>query len=524
MTAPKTEGHISLNDLQQLVIGFLLESRFDRTVGCFAQRKTLAAETFNASDKSGMEMVTLVNSGIRYIMSLKNIPMEQFPKNCEELVSMLCEHRILEEYYEFSLVTDRSFEAVNLHSIQVEREISVFNHYHECIDEHSKSTKRLSTVAPRLVTVRERSVVRLDCTPCPNPRSTNPRRFWFYRLWMQEDLIDVPLASSSFDESGFLLIENFILLITEADKEKHNGEYVCTDIYGHPLSTYYLDIIPAVSVEMTSSVEIVEVEAQEYTLEDENVLITYQWGSWTACNRCFLGERRRYAYCVLKPSTNASAPVRNRRVANLLRLFPEGVPCYSSWVPPEMRLRPEVARPIKIASHFCMIDCPTEPPERNITEGNIDGSEKVVERLKRGFISRDDELPPRPPRVFRQVHHVEDGGAITLYCPHGNEEVYWQKEDTYLPTPVLGKYANGRIYYTREGHMVFASTLGSDSGFYSCWRFDNVLLLSARLHVEDPRTDMAIRAAIISGGGVVFLTFTCIIACSYIRARPMKTN
>ncbi|CDW55512.1 hypothetical protein TTRE_0000378401 [Trichuris trichiura] len=522
---PRNEGSITLDEVAQLIIRFLLDSKLEGTARLFAQRAAHCAETSVGANLSGLEMVTLVNDGIRYLMSLKNIPIEQFPKNCEDLIAMIREHRMLEDYYEFrrfrlGAYSSKRKRSLNLHSIQIEREISVFNRYHECVEHNAKNVKQINAVAPRLVTARERSIVRLHCTPCPNPRSSNPRRFWFYRLWKKEEIVDVPLASSSSDDEGFLLIEDFILVITEAVKEKHSGEYICTDIHGHPLSTYYVDIVPEISVEMIPA-ELAKEELEDIVWKDENLTVSYHWSSWTACNRCFLGERRRYAECTLK--RNGSIPSQNRHLVNLFRLFPEGVPCYSSWVPLHLRQRSEVSKSIKMLSQFCTIDCPTEPPERIVTEsGVVSGAKKVVEKVQRGFVSRDEELPPKPPPVFRQVHQVDDGGSIMLYCPHGNEEVYWQKEDMYLPTPVLTRYAKGRIYYTKEGHMVFTSTLGTDSGFYSCWRFDHVLLLSARLYVDDPRSDIGIRAAIISGGGVVFLTFTLIIACTYIRARPMK--
>ncbi|KFD71565.1 hypothetical protein M514_05275 [Trichuris suis] len=528
---PRNEGSLTVDEVAQLIIRFLLDARLEGTARLFAQRPAHCAETSVGADLSGLEMVTLINDGIRYLMALKNIP--TFSWGCLFLrMKAMCKASIVVLCLLF-----KSFVALNLHSIQVEREISAFNRYHECVKENSKNVKRLNAVAPRLVTVRERSIVRLHCTPCPNPHSSNPRRFWFYRLWKKEEIVDVPLASSSSADEGFLLIEDFILVITEAIKESHGGEYICTDIDGHPLSTYYVDIVPEISVEMMPA-EIAKEEVADVVWKEENLTVSYQWTSWTACNRCFLGERRRYAECMLKP--NGSIPTENPHLVSLFRLFPEGVPCYSSWVPLYLRQRSEVSRPIRMVSQFCtvtcraviyclfqpvklsQINCPTEPPERSITESIMGGAKRVVEKVKRGFISQNEELPPKPPPVFREVHQVDDGGSIMLYCPHGNEEVYWQKEDMYLPTPVLTRYANGRIYYTKEGHMVFTSTLGSDSGFYSCWRFDHVLLLSARLYIDDPRADIAIRAAIISGGGVVFLTFTCIIACTFIRARPMK--
>ncbi|KRX88164.1 hypothetical protein T4E_7325 [Trichinella pseudospiralis] len=360
--------------------------------------------------------------------------------------------------------------AIKQHTIQVERDVYLFNRYHDCVRRRGTTAKTLNAVPPEHIAALSDTIISLDCRPCPHPRLKENRKFWFYRRWPEDDIVDVPLSSAGYSDQGFVLTENYRLLLVDVNQERHGGEYVCADIDGHPQSIYYLEIIDKLNVKVYNPGEYKSTIYDKVFIRAGPVNVVTQWSTWTSCNKCELGERRRYGECLIK------------------------------------------------------IDCTPPEKDREITEMDENGRISVVERVKAGYYSLREQLPPLPKPVIRQVQQVDEGASLSLYCPHGNEAVYWQRDDVFMPSAILASYTNSRAFIDEQNNLVFTSAHSQDSGFYSCWRYDGLLLLSSRIYVVDPEQMAAMKRATVAAGSVIFFTFTLIMVCSYRRSSTMKLN
>ncbi|XP_003380152.1 conserved hypothetical protein [Trichinella spiralis] len=349
----------------------------------------------------------------------------------------------------------------------------------------------------------ERGSTGTYCCTRPHPRLKENRKFWFYRRWSEDDIVDVPLSSAGYSDQGFVLTENYRLLLVDVNQERHGGEYICVDMDGHPQSIYYLEIINNLNVKIYSPGEYKStVYDREILLREGPVNVVTQWSTWTSCNKCELGERRRYGECLIKPTDNMTS-IRDSRLRTLLSIFPGGVSCNSAWLPEWLKMKRQVQRPMLIDTMYCAIDCIPPEKDHDITEMDENGRISVVEHVKAGFYSLREQLPPLPKPVIRQVQQVDEGASLSLYCPHGNEAVYWQRDDVFMPSAILASYTNGRAFIDEQNNLVFTSAHSQDSGFYSCWRYDGLLLLSSRLYVVDPEQMAAMKRATIGAGSKI---------------------
>ncbi|KRX66661.1 Ig-like V-type domain-containing protein [Trichinella britovi] len=393
--------------------------------------------------------------------------------------------------------------AIKQHTIQVERDVYLFNRYHECLRRRGTIAKTLNAVPPEHIAALGDTIISLDCRPCPHPRLKENRKFWFYRRWSEDDIVDVPLSSAGYSDQGFVLTENYKLLLVDVNQERHGGEYICADMDGHPQSIYYLEIINNLNVKIYSPGEYKStVYDRGILLREGPVNVVTQWSTWTSCNKCELGERRRYGECLIKPPDNMTL-IRDSRLRTLLSIFPGGVSCNSAWLPEWLKMKRQVQQPMLIDTMYCAIDCTPPEKDHDITEMDENGRISVVEHVKAGFYSLREQLPPLPKPVIRQVQQVDEGASLSLYCPHGNEAVYWQRDDVFMPSAILASYTNGRAFIDEQNNLVFTSAHSQDSGFYSCWRYDGLLLLSSRLYVVDPEQMAAMKRATIGAGSKI---------------------
>ncbi|KAL1238189.1 Ig-like V-type domain-containing protein [Trichinella spiralis] len=375
--------------------------------------------------------------------------------------------------------------AIKQHTIQVERDVYLFNRYHECLRRRGTTAKTLNAVPPEHIAALGDTIISLDCRPCPHPRLKENRKFWFYRRWSEDDIVDVPLSSAGYSDQGFVLTENYRLLLVDVNQERHGGEYICVDMDGHPQSIYYLEIINNLNVKIYSPGEYKStVYDREILLREGPVNVVTQW---------------RYGECLIKPTDNMTS-IRDSRLRTLLSIFPGGVSCNSAWLPEWLKMKRQVQRPMLIDTMYCAIDCIPPEKDHDITEMDENGRISVVEHVKAGFYSLREQLPPLPKPVIRQVQQVDEGASLSLYCPHGNEAVYWQRDDVFMPSAILASYTNGRAFIDEQNNLVFTSAHSQDSGFYSCWRYDGLLLLSSRLYVVDPEQMAAMKRATIGAG------------------------
>uniref|UniRef100_A0A915K9D0 Ig-like domain-containing protein n=1 Tax=Romanomermis culicivorax TaxID=13658 RepID=A0A915K9D0_ROMCU len=160
--------------------------------------------------------------------------------------------------------------------------------------------------------------------------------------------------------------------------------------------------------------------------------------------------------------------------------------------------------------------CIVEPMLKTITEQMEDGSIHVVEKVKRGRFSIRADIPNLPKLVVRITRNVNIRDQLSVFCPTAEERVFWKKgndrkDSLVLSSAFLHSASAGRMYLDESSSLVFTEVLQSDDGMYSCWSYDDILLMSAEIIVSDPSKELTLRLTLI---GVAITTLS--IAIGYV--------
>ncbi|VDP54080.1 unnamed protein product [Soboliphyme baturini] len=131
------------------------------------------------------------------------------------------------------------------------------------------------------------------------PLATNVE--WAFRKWGEEEFSALNPLTARYIGKGYLLKKDLALLIINVELSQ-GGEYFCRDKDSKIVhSMYFLEIVERLPVNVIIPEAAVDQSQFAPTVFDDlDTVVELQWSTWSACNRCQLGERRRYGYCRLK--------------------------------------------------------------------------------------------------------------------------------------------------------------------------------------------------------------------------------
>ncbi|XP_076441091.1 Ig-like V-type domain-containing protein FAM187A [Babylonia areolata] len=395
----------------------------------------------------------------------------------------------------------------------------VFQEYYKCVTKRFEEAwaQQIGKQKPvHAVMALEGERVTLKCTVCSRPDRDKLSQQAIWQHVRRSDSTLGPLVGGVGGKRVKQAAQGS-LTIRELQLEDA-GQYTCLDSTGNYVAIYQVDVKFRERQKMVKEGDHV---LNTTVLEDHNLQLMTSWTSWGPCNTCDVpGTRQRHGTCVVK-KLNITDPVKPKDFPMVL-LYPDGVPCHSTALPPRIRLlRPVRRRYEETLVAVCNQSCPTEAPPVIITDK--DGKE--VEVLPSGRFYNLNEKPPIPTMVKRRVIFEPEGKHLVLQCSDvvRGSGVRWMRGKRRVDPLSIRRQTAGRVWVDSANRLHIALLLLSDTAVYNCWERQRHVV-AIKVMVVDGFSEQMKNYITYAGFGITILATLIACCCIFVGGQKRRVQ